>query len=90
VDAVAIRARCGVPEVLVTFGEIGAAVSSDEGSGQASSQAVSGVDPTGAGDAFLASYAYARVQGRPPLDAARTACESVSALLAGRARSSRA
>jgi sugar/nucleoside kinase (ribokinase family) len=88
VDAVAIRARCGVPEVLVTFGEIGAAVSCDEGSGQASSQAVSGVDPTGAGDAFLASYAYARVQGRPPLDAARTACESVSALLAGRARSS--
>jgi sugar/nucleoside kinase (ribokinase family) len=88
VDAVEIRARCGVPEVLVTFGEIGAAVSCDEGSGQVASQPVSGVDPTGAGDAFLASYAYARVQGRAPLAAAHAACESVSAMLAGRAGSS--
>ena len=89
-DAVAIRALCGVPEVLVTFGEIGAAVSCDEGSGRVSSQAVTGVDPTGAGDAFLASYTYARAQGRPPLEGGRAACESVSAMLAGRARAARA
>jgi sugar/nucleoside kinase (ribokinase family) len=86
IDAAAIRALCTVPEVLVTFGEFGAAISSAEGSGQVSSEAVTGVDPTGAGDAFLASYAYARAQGRTPLDAGYAATESVSALLAARAR----
>jgi sugar/nucleoside kinase (ribokinase family) len=45
---------------------------------------VTGVDPTGAGDAFLASYAYARARGIEPVEAARAACESVSALLAAR------
>jgi sugar/nucleoside kinase (ribokinase family) len=86
IEAVAIRALCTVPEVLVTFGEFGAAISSEEGSGQVSSEAVTGVDPTGAGDAFLASYAHARAQGRTPLDAGHAACESVSAFLAARAR----
>jgi 1D-myo-inositol 3-kinase len=86
IDAGAIRALCQVPEVLVTFGEFGAAVSCEGGSGQVSSKAVTGVDPTGAGDAFLASYAYARAQGRAPLDAGHAACESVSDLLAARAR----
>jgi sugar/nucleoside kinase (ribokinase family) len=88
IDAAAIRAMCDVPEVLVTFGAIGAAVSCADGAGQVSSEAVTGVDPTGAGDAFLASYAYARAQGRSPLDAGHAACESVSALLAARAQAS--
>jgi 1D-myo-inositol 3-kinase len=87
-DAAAIRAVCEVPEVLVTFGQFGAAVSSADGSGQVSSEAVTGVDPTGAGDAFLASYAHARAQGRTALDAGHAACESVSAVLAARARAS--
>jgi sugar/nucleoside kinase (ribokinase family) len=47
---------------------------------------VTDIDPTGAGDAFLASYAHARAQGRTPLDAGYAATESVSALLAARAR----
>jgi sugar/nucleoside kinase (ribokinase family) len=45
---------------------------------------VTGVDPTGAGDAFLASYAHARAQGEAPAEAARAACERVSALLTAR------
>jgi sugar/nucleoside kinase (ribokinase family) len=86
IDAAAIRARCEVPEVLVTFGEWGAEIASGEGSGKVSSDAVTGVDPTGAGDAFLASYAHARAQGARPVDAGRSACQSVSALLSARAQ----
>jgi 1D-myo-inositol 3-kinase len=85
IDAAAIRTLSQVPEVLVTFGEWGAAIASEAGSGKVSSRAVSGVDPTGAGDAFLASYAHARAHGIAPVDAGRSACESVSALLAARA-----
>jgi 1D-myo-inositol 3-kinase len=86
IDAGAIRALCEVPEVLVTFGEFGAAISCEGGSGQVSSKAVSDVDPTGAGDAFLAGYAHARASGMAPLGAGQAACEGVSALLAARAR----
>jgi sugar/nucleoside kinase (ribokinase family) len=85
VDAAAIRALSNVPEVLVTFGEVGAAIASESGSATVSSTPVSGVDPTGAGDAFLASYAYARAQGSEPVAAGRSACESVSRLLTARA-----
>ena len=86
IDAGAIRALCEVPEVLVTFGQFGAAISSDGGSRQVSSKAVNDVDPTGAGDAFLAGYAHARAGGMAPLEAGQAACEGVSALLAARAR----
>ena len=85
-DAVAIRALCEVPEVLVTFGQWGAAVSCEQSSGQVASTAVRGVDPTGAGDAFLAGYANARAAGMEPLAAGQAACEGVSSLLAARAR----
>jgi sugar/nucleoside kinase (ribokinase family) len=85
VDAAAIRALSNVPEVLVTFGQVGAAIASEQGSAKVSSTAVTGVDPTGAGDAFLASYAHARAQGIAPGEAGRSACESVSALLTARA-----
>ena len=86
IDASAIRAVSRVPEVLVTFGEWGASLSCEGDSGQVSAQAVSDVDPTGAGDAFLAGYAHARAQGMEPLTAGQVACEGVSALLAERAR----
>jgi sugar/nucleoside kinase (ribokinase family) len=86
IDASAIRALCRVPEVLVTFGEWGASLSCEGDSGQVSARAVTDVDPTGAGDAFLAGYAHARAQGMPPLRAGQVACEGVSALLAQRAR----
>ncbi len=89
IDAGAIQAQCGVPEVLVTFGFRGAAVASADGSGHVAAQAVTDIDPTGAGDAFLASYAHARAGGSAPLEAARAACEGVSALFAARARAPR-
>jgi sugar/nucleoside kinase (ribokinase family) len=86
IDAGAIRTLCGVPEVLVTFGQWGAALSCEGASGQVAAEVVSGVDPTGAGDAFLASYAHARAQGMEPLAAGQAACDGVSSLLAARVR----
>jgi sugar/nucleoside kinase (ribokinase family) len=86
IDAAAIRAQCGVPEVLVTFGFRGAAIACDGDSGHVAAQPVSDIDPTGAGDAFLAGYAHARAEGIAPLEAARSACERVSALFSARAR----
>jgi sugar/nucleoside kinase (ribokinase family) len=83
-DARAIREHCGVPEILVTFGFRGAAIACEGASGHVSAEAVTDIDPTGAGDAFLASYAYARAGGAAPLDAGRSACEHVSALFAAR------
>ena len=83
-DAGAIRERCGVPEILVTFGFRGAAVACDGPSGRVAAEAVTDIDPTGAGDAFLATYTHARAGGAAPLDAGRTACEHVSALFAAR------
>ena len=88
VDAGAIQAQCGVPEVLVTFGFKGAAIASAEGSGHVAARAVTDIDPTGAGDAFLATYAHMRAEGNAPLDAGRSACEHVSALFDARARAS--
>ncbi|MDX6596661.1 MAG: hypothetical protein QOE87_548 [Gaiellales bacterium] len=88
-DAAAIRERCRVPEILVTFGFRGAAIACDGPSGLVSAEAVTDIDPTGAGDAFLASYTYGRAQGAAPLEAARSACEHVSALFAARARATR-
>ena len=70
----------------MTFGQWGAALACEGASGQVSAEAVTDVDPTGAGDAFLAGYAHARAQGREPLAAGQAACEGVSALLAARAR----
>ena len=85
-DAALIQARCGVPEVLVTFGFRGAAVACADTSGHVAAEAVRDIDPTGAGDAFLAGYAHARAEGSAPLDAARSACEHVSALFSARGR----
>ena len=45
---------------------------------------VAGVDPTGAGDSFLALYADGRAEGLSPLAAAEAACADVSAVLAAR------
>jgi 1D-myo-inositol 3-kinase len=89
VDAAAIQQQCGVPEVLVTFGFRGAAIACAGASGRVAAEAVTDIDPTGAGDAFLASYAHARSAGAEPLDAGRTACEGVSALFAARAQAQR-
>jgi sugar/nucleoside kinase (ribokinase family) len=90
IDAAAIQEQCRVPEVLVTFGFRGASIACQGASGHVAAPAVTDVDPTGEGDAFLASYAHARAEGADPLAAGRSACEGVSALFAARARALRA
>jgi sugar/nucleoside kinase (ribokinase family) len=83
-DAQEIAIQTGVAEVLVTLGATGARVSAGSEVGTVSARAVQGVDPTGAGDSFLALYADGRAEGRSPLAAADAACEGVSAVLAAR------
>ncbi len=79
-----IAFQSGVAEVLVTLGSTGARVSAGGEVGTVSAAAVQGVDPTGAGDSFLALYADGRAEGLSPLAAAEAACEGVSAVLAAR------
>jgi sugar/nucleoside kinase (ribokinase family) len=83
-DPQEIAIQSGVAEVLVTLGATGARVSAGGEVGTVSAQAVEGVDPTGAGDSFLALYADGRAEGLSPLAAADGACEGVSAVLAAR------
>jgi sugar/nucleoside kinase (ribokinase family) len=83
-DAQEIAIRSGVAEVLVTLGATGARVSAGDEVGTVSAAPVLGVDPTGAGDSFLALYADGRAEGLSPLVAAEAACDGVSAVLAAR------
>jgi sugar/nucleoside kinase (ribokinase family) len=83
-DPQEIAFQSGVAEVLVTLGATGARVSAGGEVGTVSAAAVQGVDPTGAGDSFLALYADGRAEGLSPLAAAEGACEGVSAVLAAR------
>jgi sugar/nucleoside kinase (ribokinase family) len=83
-DPAEIATRTGVAEVLVTLGATGARVAAGSEQGTVSSVAVTGVDPTGAGDSFLALYADGRAEGLSPLAAADAACADVSAVLAAR------
>jgi sugar/nucleoside kinase (ribokinase family) len=84
-DAREIARLSGVAEVLVTLGVDGARVwSAGEGTNVAAVP-VSGADPTGAGDSFLALYARARAAGAGPVDATERACADVAAWLATRA-----
>ena len=67
-------AALGVPEVLVTLGSRGAVLLSGGRRDVVPVRRIeSGVDPTGAGDAFLAGYVWARAAGHRPLSAARHA-----------------
>jgi sugar/nucleoside kinase (ribokinase family) len=83
-DAAEIARRTGVAEVLVTLGATGAHVAAGDERGTVSAAAVVGVDPTGAGDSFLALYSDGRAEGLSPLAAADGACAGVSAVLAAR------
>ena len=83
-DPSEIAKRTGVAEVLVTLGATGAQVAAGPDRGSVSSSPVTGVDPTGAGDSFLALYADGRAEGLSPLAAADAACADVSAVLAAR------
>lgn len=82
-DPAEVRAAAGVAEAIVTRGAAGAGVAWEGGAEDVVATAVSGADPTGAGDALLALYAAARASGAPPARALRRAGEGVAALLAG-------
>jgi sugar/nucleoside kinase (ribokinase family) len=73
----------GVPEVIVTLGEDGAAVCAAGRLERVQARPVRDADPTGAGDAFTAAYVASRDAGHEPLAAARRATDAVRALLAG-------
>jgi|SRR5579884_18588 len=84
VDAVP---ELGVGEVVVTLGARGCIVFDGGRSEHIPAQPVHGVlDPTGAGDAFAATYLSARARGRTPALAAWRASALVAGLLAQRTR----
>lgn len=66
-------AELGVPEVLVTLGSRGALLLSGGRRDLVPVRRIESADPTGAGDAFLAGYVWARAAGHRPLSAARHA-----------------
>ena len=66
-------AALGVPEVIVTLGSRGALLLSAGRRDLVPVRRIESSDPTGAGDAFLAGYVWARACGHRPLSAARHA-----------------
>jgi sugar/nucleoside kinase (ribokinase family) len=72
----------GVPEVVVTLGPRGAVVFADALAEHVPTRPLDGVDPTGAGDQFMAAYLSYRRSGHAPPSAARCANDVVRALLA--------
>jgi sugar/nucleoside kinase (ribokinase family) len=83
-DESSIRAL-GVPEVVVTLGSQGSLVLSSGGLEQVPATPASGeVDPTGAGDAFIATYLAARAEGHAPTASATRAGAMVADLISGR------
>lgn len=79
-------AALGVPEVVVTLGARGCLVLDRGRLERITTHVRAGVDPTGAGDAFAASYVAARSSGHAPRAAARRANALVAGLLGGRMR----
>lgn len=75
----------GVPEILITRGARHATIVTPEGAEDVAVRAVD-ADPTGAGDAFAATYLASRAEGHRPASAGRRAAALVAALLVGRAR----
>ncbi|HEU0246413.1 MAG TPA: PfkB family carbohydrate kinase [Gaiellaceae bacterium] len=73
----------GVPEVLLTLGTQGSWVITPELAEHVPAVEVEGpVDPTGAGDTYSVIYLVQRAEGAEPVEAARVAAETVSAILA--------
>lgn len=72
----------GVPEVIVTLGPQGSLVVTEERVERVPAAEVGdSVDPTGAGDTYSAAYLVGRAAGAEPVDAARSATETVAAFL---------
>ncbi|HKG44076.1 MAG TPA: PfkB family carbohydrate kinase [Gaiellaceae bacterium] len=85
-DADALRSL-GVPEIVVTLGSEGSLVFADRRLERVGARPVEGaLDPTGAGDAFVAAYLDSRSSGHVPVAAARRATALVADLLGGRVR----
>jgi sugar/nucleoside kinase (ribokinase family) len=73
----------GVPEVLLTLGSQGSCVVTSSGAEEVpAAELATDVDPTGAGDTYSAAYLTARAAGAEPVEAARTATQTVARFLA--------
>jgi sugar/nucleoside kinase (ribokinase family) len=71
----------GVPELLLTHGSTGALLISRGVRERIPVRRVDTDNPTGAGDAFLAGYAWARAAGHRPVSAARHAATTAARVL---------
>ena len=72
----------GVPEVLLTQGSQGAHLLAGGRRERVPVRRIGGeLDPTGAGDAFLAAYVWARAFGHRPVSAARHAASTAARML---------
>ena len=81
-DEAALRSL-GIPEVVLTLGSEGAVIISGDVSTRVDAVPIDGpVDPTGAGDSFLLSYAAARERGVGPHEAGLIASRFVSTIIA--------
>lgn len=74
-------AALGVPELLLTHGSTGASVVAGGVREQVPVRRIPTDDPTGAGDAFLAAYVWARANGHRPVSAARHAAVTAARVL---------
>ena len=71
----------GVPELLLTKASAGAVVITRGVREHVHARRIEIDDPTGAGDAFLAAYTWARASGHSPLSAARQAATTAARVL---------
>ena len=71
----------GVPELLLTHGSTGALLISRGVRERIPVRRIDTDNPTGAGDAFLAGYAWARAAGHRPASAARHAATTAARVL---------
>jgi sugar/nucleoside kinase (ribokinase family) len=71
----------GIPELVLTSGSTGARVITRDGDERVTVRRVETANPTGAGDAFLAAYAWARAAGHKPSSAAHHAATTAARVL---------
>ncbi|HUP31627.1 MAG TPA: PfkB family carbohydrate kinase [Gaiellaceae bacterium] len=71
----------GVPELLLTHGSTGALVVARGARERIPVRRIDTDDPTGAGDAFLAAYTWARAAGHRPASAGRHAATTAARVL---------
>ena len=73
----------GIPEIVLTLGSEGALIISEDVTTRVDAVPIDGeVDPTGAGDSFLLSYAVARQRGADANEAGLIASRFVSTIIA--------